>query len=128
SDHAAFQSPGRGVKYTSGFVAVMKTSTPAQYRQFVQPLRDYYSRVLAYIVAAATVAAGAHAEHFQTDILWVVPYALLYPQVIHLLCRPLQRKFPQKTNLSLLLIDAVQMGIGIVLIGFCVVPSLMLVL
>jgi class 3 adenylate cyclase len=106
----------------------MKTSTPVQYRQFVQPLRDYYSRVLAYIVAAATVAAGTYAEHFQTDILWVVPYALLYPQVIHLLCRPLQRKFPQKTNLSLLLIDAVQMGIGIVLIGFCVVPSLMLVL
>jgi hypothetical protein len=47
------------------------------------PLREYYSRVLAYIAVAATIAAGTYVQHFGYDILWMVPYALLYPHLAH---------------------------------------------
>src|SRR3989344_5772516 len=43
------------------------------------PLREYYSRVLAYIAIAASIAAGTYTQHFSYDILWMVPYGLRYP-------------------------------------------------
>ncbi len=106
----------------------MNTLSPALYDHSLQPLREYYSRVLAYIVAAGSAAAGTYTQYFHADLLWLVAYALLYPQLIQLLCRPLRSRFPRHTRLALLLIDATQAGIYIVLIGYCVVPSLMLVL
>ena len=33
------------------------------------PLREYYSRVLAYIATAASIAAGTYVGHFSYDIL-----------------------------------------------------------
>src|SRR5690606_24732452 len=55
---------------------------PAQV-QSAPLLREYYSRVLAYIATAASIAAGTYAQHFAYDILWMVPYALLYPHLAH---------------------------------------------
>ena len=62
-------------------------------------LREYYSRVLAYIAPAAAVAAGTYVNHFGYDILWLVPYALLYPHLAYHLSNRFKRDHPQQTTL-----------------------------
>jgi adenylate cyclase len=92
------------------------------------PLREYYSRVLAYIAIAASIAAGTYAQHFSYDILWMVPFALLYPHLAHHLSRGFKREHPQRTLLTLLFFDAINAGGGMALLSFCAVPSLMALL
>ena len=101
--------------------------SPAQ----VQPaplLREYYSRVLAYIATAASIAAGTYTQHFTYDILWMVPYALLYPHLAYHLGNRLKQNYPEQTELGLLFIDAAHAGAAAVLMGFSVAPGLMLLL
>ena len=38
-------------------------------------MREYYSRVLAYIACGASIAAGTYTQYFSYGILWMVPYA-----------------------------------------------------
>lgn len=92
------------------------------------PLREYYSRVLAYIATAASIAAGTYVGFFAYDILWMVPYALLYPHLAHNLSRRFKRDHPQQTDLALLFVDALHAGASCVLLSFSVVPSLMFLL
>ncbi|VXC61980.1 Adenylate cyclase [Pseudomonas sp. 8Z] len=92
------------------------------------PLREYYSRVLAYITTAASIAAGTAVGHFTYDILWVVPYALLYPHLAYQVSRRFKNDHPQQTDLALLFIDALHVGISAALMGFSSVPSSMLLL
>lgn len=91
-------------------------------------LRQYYSRMLAYISAAASVAAGTYAHYFSYDILWLVPYALLYPPLAYHLSQSYRLDYPQQTGQVLLFIDAMHVGLAAVLLGFSIVPSLMLLL
>ncbi|MGY4531981.1 adenylate cyclase [Pseudomonas sp. TE3786] len=92
------------------------------------PLREYYSRVLAYIAMAASIAAGTFVQYFGYNVLWMVPYALLYPHLAHHLSQRFKQDHPQQTNLVLLFIDALHSGAAIALLGFSAVPSLMFVL
>lgn len=92
------------------------------------PLREYYSRVLAYLATAACIAAGIYVGYFTYDILWMVPYSLLYPHLVHNLSRRFKHERPQQTELALLLLDAVNSGAACVLLGFSTVPSLMFML
>lgn len=92
------------------------------------PLREYHSRVLAYIAIAATITAGVFSKHFGYDILWMVPYALLYPHLAQQISRRYKQDYPQRTRLVLLFVDALHAGIAITLMGFSEVPGLMLVL
>ncbi|MCM2319431.1 MAG: adenylate cyclase, partial [Pseudomonas sp.] len=91
-------------------------------------LREYQSRTLAYLAAAASIAAGTYSQHFGYDILWLVPYTLLYPHLAHQLSQRFKLSHPQQTDRALLLIDAVHAGTGMTLLGFSLVPSLMFVL
>ncbi|MBD2837569.1 adenylate cyclase [Pseudomonas sp. JM0905a] len=88
-------------------------------------LREYYSRVLAYMAVAASIAAGTYVQHFGFDILWMVPYALLYPHLAHHLSL---RFAGQRTDRILLGVDTFHAGASVVLLGFSVVPTLMVVL
>ncbi|MGH8355843.1 MAG: adenylate/guanylate cyclase domain-containing protein, partial [Pseudomonas sp.] len=107
----------------------MKTATlDRRHGQFTPPLREYYSRVLAYIASAASIAAGTYVQYFGYDILWMVPYALLYPHLAHHLSLRFKREHPQQTTLLLLFIDALHAGAAAVLLDFSVVPSLMCLL
>ncbi|MCO6055492.1 adenylate cyclase [Pseudomonas sp. MOB-449] len=88
-------------------------------------LREYYSRVLAYMAIAASIAAGTYVQHFSFDILWMVPYALLYPHLAH----HLSLRFPgQRTDRLLLGVDTFHSGAAVALLGFSVVPALMILL
>ena len=62
----------------------MKAVSPARPNSLpTPPLREYYSRILAYIAVAASVAAGNYAHYFSNELLWMVPYTLLYPHLAH---------------------------------------------
>ncbi|WP_044870339.1 adenylate/guanylate cyclase domain-containing protein [Pseudomonas sp. LFM046] len=88
-------------------------------------LREYYARVLAYMAIAASIAAGTYVQHFGVDILWTVPYALLYPHLAH----HLGLRFPgQRTDRILLGVDTFHCGAAVAVLGFSVVPSLMILL
>jgi len=107
----------------------MKTATlDRRHGQFTPPLREYYSRVLAYIASAASIAAGTYVQYFGYEILWMVPYALLYPHLAHHLSLRFKREQPEQTMLLLLFIDALHAGAAAVLLDFSVVPSLMFLL
>ena len=92
------------------------------------PMREYYSRVLAYIAVAASVAAGTYAQVFSHDMLWLVPYTLLYPHLAYWLGRRYREDQPRRTVISLLFIDALHCGAAAALLEFSVVPSLMCLL
>ncbi|SDH90033.1 adenylate/guanylate cyclase domain-containing protein [Pseudomonas panipatensis] len=91
-------------------------------------LREYHSRVLAYITVAATLAAGCASQYFSYQLLWMVPYALLYPHLAQHLSRRFKPDHPQRTELVLLFVDAVHAGAAAALLGFAAVPALMLLL
>ncbi|MBF7729458.1 adenylate/guanylate cyclase domain-containing protein [Pseudomonas sp. N040] len=93
-----------------------------------QLLREYYSRILAYLSAAAAIAAGTYMHHFSYTILWMVPYALIYPHLAQVLSRGLRNKYPLEVSLALTLLDAVNTGLAIALIDYAAVPGLMMLL
>ena len=76
----------------------MKAVSPARPNNLpTPPLREYYSRVLAYIAVAASVAAGNYAHYFGNELLWIVPYALLYPHLAHHLSARFKYDHPQQS-------------------------------
>ncbi|SDN91060.1 adenylate/guanylate cyclase domain-containing protein [Pseudomonas jinjuensis] len=91
-------------------------------------LGEHHSRVLAYITVAASIAAGTLSGYFGYEILWMVPYALLYPHLAYYLSRRFKTENPDRTRQLLLYIDAVHAGASAALLGYSVVPSLMLIL
>lgn len=93
-----------------------------------RPLREYYSRVLAYLVGAATLAAGTYCQYFSLELVWMVPYTLLYPHFAYHLSYRFKRNHPERTSQVLLSLDALNAGAGIVLLGGALVPSLMFLL
>ncbi|PKL99838.1 MAG: adenylate cyclase [Gammaproteobacteria bacterium HGW-Gammaproteobacteria-9] len=106
------------------------TSTTVERRNGLatRPLREYYSRVLAYLICAATLAAGTYTQYFSMDLLWMVPYALLYPHLAYHLSYRFKRDHPERTSQVLLCLDALNAGAGVALLGFSIVPSLMFLL
>ena len=107
----------------------MKAVSPARPNNLpTPPLREYYSRILAYIAVAASVAAGNYAHYFGNELLWIVPYALLYPHLAHHLSARFKYDHPQQSYLVLLFLDALHAGAATALLGFSVVPCLMLML
>ncbi len=91
-------------------------------------LHEYYSRILAYIAPAATISASTYVSHFSYDILWTIPYILLYPHLAHYLGNHFKRNNPIRTAQTLLFIDSIHAGIIIVLMSFSAVPGLMVLL
>ncbi|MDQ7987510.1 adenylate/guanylate cyclase domain-containing protein [Pseudomonas sp. G34] len=90
--------------------------------------REYYSRVLAYLAVAASVAAGTYVQVFGHNLLWLVPYALLYPHLAHWLSKRFRDGHRHRTLMALLFVDALHCGAFAALLGFSVVPSLMFLL
>ncbi|MCF6754437.1 MAG: adenylate cyclase [Pseudomonas sp.] len=106
------------------------TSATAERRNGLanRTLREYYSRVFAYLAGAATLAAGTYTQFFSIDLLWMVPYALLYPHLAYHLGYRFKRDHPQRTSQVLLCLDALNTGVAIILLGAPIVPSLMFLL
>ncbi|MCU1716505.1 adenylate/guanylate cyclase domain-containing protein [Pseudomonas sp. 5P_3.1_Bac2] len=88
-------------------------------------LREHYSRILAYMVVAASIAAGTYSHYFSYSILWLVPYALLYPHLAYQIKLRFKDDYPLHCKVGLLLVDALHYGAVLPLLHFALVPSLM---
>ncbi|MAB98009.1 MAG: adenylate/guanylate cyclase domain-containing protein [Pseudomonas marincola] len=91
-------------------------------------MREYYSRVIAYLIIAASVAVGTYCQHLAFENVWIVPYALLYPHLAQHLSKRLKQNKPHTSNAIMLGIDGLHCGIAIAFMGFSPVPSLMALL
>jgi adenylate cyclase len=94
----------------------------------VSGTHEYYSRTLAYMIPAATIAAGIHTQTFAQDLLWLIPYCLLYPHLIHFLTRHYHLEQSIHARQTQLFIDALHSGIAVTLLGFSVTPSMACIL
>ena len=90
-------------------------------------MREYYSRVLAYIACGASIAAEPTPSISATASLDGA-HALLYPHLAYHLGQRFRQHDPRKVTRVLLAVDAVHCGLGMALLGFSVVPSLMFLL
>lgn len=86
------------------------------------------SRLLAYVALAATIAAGVSSGHLDYSILWMLPYALIYPLIARFAARPLRFDHGEATRAGLLVIDGLHVGLASTLLAFPLVPTLMLAL
>ncbi|MFC3609605.1 adenylate/guanylate cyclase domain-containing protein [Stutzerimonas tarimensis] len=93
-----------------------------------RPLREYYARVFAYLVCAATLAAGTFSGVLPEQHLWMVPYTLFYPHIVYFTAARFKRTQPELTSRVLLCLDALHTGAAIVLLQFSATPSLMFLL
>ncbi|HZJ94933.1 MAG TPA: adenylate/guanylate cyclase domain-containing protein [Thiopseudomonas sp.] len=92
------------------------------------PLQDFFPRIAVYLFIAILVAVGIYSEFLPYNLLWLVPYALLYPQAALLISTQFKRLYPRLLTRSLLVLDALQVGALITLLGYALVPSMMLLL
>lgn len=108
----------------------MGTCTTQKTREIMSsvPLQEFFPRVAIYLFIAVLVAVGIYSEFLSYNLLWLVPYALLYPQAAHLITAQFKRLYPKFVTRSLLVLDALQIGTLITLIGYAAVPSMMLLL
>lgn len=108
----------------------MEACTTKQSREIMSsvPLQDFFPRVAIYLYMAVLIAVGIYSEFLSYNLLWLVPYALLYPQAAHLITAQFKRLYPKQVIRSLLVVDALQIGTLIALIGYALVPSMMLLL
>lgn len=84
------------------------------------PLQEFYSRVLAYMFIAALIAAGTYTGFFSYSLLWVVPYALLYPHLAYFFTSRFKTHYPKLTYAIELCVDSVHAGTVLALIGYAI--------
>lgn len=94
----------------------------------IPPMPDYNARFLAYLAGAAIILSGIHTDHFSPRILWAVPLALLWPQLVYFVTRHLRLQRHLATRKHILLMDGVLSGVMLHLIEFSIVPTMFLLL
>lgn len=77
---------------------------------------------------AASIGAGVYSQLFSPALLGISAYALVYPHLAYALSKRYSHQHPQTTQHALLLVDALQAGAACSLIGYSLIPSLMLLL
>ena len=90
--------------------------------------REQHSRLLAWLSLACGIAVGVQIGHFDTTLLWAAGYALLYPPLSHAASRYLPARHHPAARHGLLLLDALHIGLAIVLLGYSLIPALLILL
>ncbi|WP_020409506.1 adenylate/guanylate cyclase domain-containing protein [Hahella ganghwensis] len=94
----------------------------------IPPMPDYNARVLGYLALAAIVVSGILEKHFNENLIWLVPAAMLWPHILYFALRYLGRDKSIKVRHSMLLFDSSLGGILLVLIDLSLTPTLFLLL
>ncbi|MCG8312543.1 MAG: adenylate cyclase [Pseudomonadales bacterium] len=91
-------------------------------------LPPHMVRFLAYLVGAITFGVGLYTQFFELEVWWVIPVAIVYPIVSHIVTGYIRDRFPISTNAGLLLLDAAICGAAYVIMNFSAIPTLLLFL
>ncbi|HEY9134308.1 MAG TPA: adenylate/guanylate cyclase domain-containing protein [Pseudomonadales bacterium] len=83
------------------------------------------TRIIAYLVTAATFAAGMQVGHFSQMAPGVIAFALTYPWITTLVSKRFCQEKSDLVNTTLILTDGLITGVIMVLAQFSVVPSIM---
>lgn len=100
----------------------MKQSIAAQ-PVAVLPLSEHYSRALAYLFVAITALVGCYLKYFSSGVILLLPYALLYPQLIKIAASSFKNRFPNGCQQYMVVLDGFNMGAFAALFNFALVPS-----
>jgi class 3 adenylate cyclase len=106
----------------------MKAKTEKKTILAIAPLQEFYLRIFAYMFIAVIIATGGYTGFISYQLLWLVPYSLLYPHISHVITARLKNLYPRLTYACQLALDALHAGIVLALIGFAITPTLMAVL
>ncbi len=94
----------------------------------IPPMPDYNARILAYLTAVVITTTGVIENHFDQNLIWLIPAAMLWPHMVYFAIRCMGRQNDTALRQKVLLVDSFLVGMYIVLIKFSLVPSLFLLL
>ncbi len=94
----------------------------------IPPMPDYNARVLAYLAGAAIIVSGILTNHFDANLIWLLPGTMLWPHLLYFTVRFFNRHRNPIIRHRLLLVDALLSGPIVVLIDFSLVPTLLFIL
>lgn len=88
-------------------------------------LQEYFLRILGYLFIALVVATGIYTHDFNKQFLWLIPYSLLYPQLVYFATLRFKCKKPVRCYRLRVILDALQAGAISAWFGFAIIPSLL---
>lgn len=94
----------------------------------IPPMPDYNARVLAYLAGAAIIISGILVGHFDPELVWLIPGAMLWPHLLYFSVRFFDKHKNPKLRQKLLVLDAFIGGHILVLLNFSLVPMLFFLL
>ena len=84
----------------------------------------YNGRVLAYLLSTVTFITGILIGHFDKELIWFVPFAMLWPHLLYFVIRHLKLIESARAREVTLLLDGFIMGVTLVLIKFSLSATL----
>ena len=88
-------------------------------------LPNQATRIIAYLVIAATFAAGVRVDHFGQIAPWIIAFALTYPWITIFIADRIQKDKTDSVNTAFIVTDGLITGVILVLAEFSVVPSIL---
>jgi len=88
-------------------------------------LPNQATRIIAYLVIAATFAAGVRVDHFGQIAPWIIAFALTYPWITIFIADRIQKDKTDSVNTAFIITDGLITGVILVLAEFSVVPSIL---
>lgn len=82
------------------------------------------TRMLAYVVGGCVFAAGIYSGLYDTSVIAIIPLTVLIPWTQRFLYSWLKDKHPDQAEGTLMLTDAVAVGLGIAASGYSLVPTM----
>lgn len=84
----------------------------------------YNGRVLAYLTSSITYITGILEEHFDSNLIWFVPAAMLWPHLLYFVIRYLKLHQSAVARENTLLVDGAIAGLSVVLIEFSTMATI----
>lgn len=88
-------------------------------------LQDFHLRILAYMLITVIISTGIYTGFLSVNLLWIVPYSLIYPHLASFFTKRFKNRHPKVTYSTQLIFDALHAGGVLALLGFALIPSLL---
>lgn len=90
-----------------------------------KPIQEYFLRILGYIFIIQLIVIGRYVSDFSYNLLWLIPYSLIYPHLVQLLLLKFNHVNSVVFYRLRIMLDAVHAGTISALMGFTLIPSLL---